>query len=194
MKSNRASYDCVVIGGGHNGLVTAAYLAKAGKSVCVLERRHVLGGCAVTEAVVARIPRVDGGLRDQPVPAGDHPRSAIEAIWLDDPAPQSLVVHASAGRPLVADGPRHGSTTSARSPSSAISDAERYPEYNNLLERVAQELEPVLSKSAPDPLPLPQEWRKIGVAKRLRDTGKAVGAVQRHGRSWAKIFRRRSNC
>ena len=38
-----------IIGGGHNGLVAAAYLAKAGKSVCVLERRHVLGGCSVTE-------------------------------------------------------------------------------------------------------------------------------------------------
>ena len=45
------AYDCVVIGGGHNGLVTAAYLAKAGKSVCVLERRHVLGGCAASESL-----------------------------------------------------------------------------------------------------------------------------------------------
>ena len=45
----KRAYDCIVIGGGHNGLVTAAYLAKAGRSVCVLERRHVLGGCATTE-------------------------------------------------------------------------------------------------------------------------------------------------
>ena len=42
-------YDAVIIGAGHNGLTNAAYLAKAGKSVCVLERRHVLGGCATTE-------------------------------------------------------------------------------------------------------------------------------------------------
>ncbi|HEX4134327.1 MAG TPA: NAD(P)/FAD-dependent oxidoreductase [Bryobacteraceae bacterium] len=42
-------YDVIVIGGGHNGLVTAAYLARAGKSVLVLERRELLGGCAVTE-------------------------------------------------------------------------------------------------------------------------------------------------
>ena len=42
-------YDAIIVGGGHNGLVTAAYLAKAGKQVCVLERRPVLGGCSVTE-------------------------------------------------------------------------------------------------------------------------------------------------
>jgi phytoene dehydrogenase-like protein len=48
MVHKKKRYDCVVIGGGHNGLVTAAYLAKAGKSVCVLERRHILGGRACT--------------------------------------------------------------------------------------------------------------------------------------------------
>ena len=45
-------YDAVVVGGGHNGLACAAYLARAGRSVLVLERRHVLGGAAVTEEVV----------------------------------------------------------------------------------------------------------------------------------------------
>jgi phytoene dehydrogenase-like protein len=44
-------YDAIVIGGGHNGLVNAAYLAKAGKKTLVLERRHVLGGASVTEEV-----------------------------------------------------------------------------------------------------------------------------------------------
>jgi phytoene dehydrogenase-like protein len=44
-------YDAVIIGGGHNGLTTAAYLARAGRKVLVLERRHVLGGAAVTEEV-----------------------------------------------------------------------------------------------------------------------------------------------
>ncbi len=43
------SYDAIVVGGGHNGLTTAAYLAKAGQRVLVLERRHILGGACVTE-------------------------------------------------------------------------------------------------------------------------------------------------
>src|SRR5512138_800342 len=46
-----AKYDAIIIGGGHNGLVTAAYLARAGRKVLVLERRELVGGCAVTEEI-----------------------------------------------------------------------------------------------------------------------------------------------
>jgi phytoene dehydrogenase-like protein len=46
-----AKLDVIIIGGGHNGLVTAAYLARAGKKVLVLERREMVGGCAVTEEI-----------------------------------------------------------------------------------------------------------------------------------------------
>ena len=49
--SRLTKYDAIVIGGGHNGLTAAAYLARAGKDVLVLERRHVLGGAAVTEEI-----------------------------------------------------------------------------------------------------------------------------------------------
>src|SRR5947209_14075376 len=47
--TKQIDYDAVIIGGGHNGLVCAAYLAMAGLKVLVLERRHVVGGAAVTE-------------------------------------------------------------------------------------------------------------------------------------------------
>jgi phytoene dehydrogenase-like protein len=46
-----SSYDAIVVGAGHNGLTTAAYLAKAGQKVLVLERRDILGGACVTEEV-----------------------------------------------------------------------------------------------------------------------------------------------
>lgn len=46
-----ATYDVIIMGGGHNGLVCANYLARAGKKVAVLERRHIIGGAAVTEEI-----------------------------------------------------------------------------------------------------------------------------------------------
>ena len=46
-----AKYDAIVIGAGHNGLTAAAYLARAGRKVLVLERRHVVGGAAVSEEI-----------------------------------------------------------------------------------------------------------------------------------------------
>ena len=50
--------DALIIGGGHNGLVCAAYLAAAGLKVRVLERRHLVGGAAVTEEARAQAARL----------------------------------------------------------------------------------------------------------------------------------------
>ena len=78
-------YDAVVIGGGHNGLVTAAYLAKAGRSVVVLERRHVLGGGLGGDR--ARLPLQRVLLRRLAPAPRDHPRArAPEARPRDPPA------------------------------------------------------------------------------------------------------------
>src|SRR5213075_2866686 len=51
IKHMPAHFDAIIIGAGHNGLVTACYLARAGKKILVLERRHVVGGACVTEEV-----------------------------------------------------------------------------------------------------------------------------------------------
>ncbi len=53
--TDRSSYDAVIVGGGHNGLTAAAYLARAGRSVLVLERRAQLGGAAVSERTFAGV-------------------------------------------------------------------------------------------------------------------------------------------
>ncbi len=53
----KSSYDVIVIGSGHNGLVCGAYLAKAGLDTLVLERRGIVGGAAATEEFRPRFPR-----------------------------------------------------------------------------------------------------------------------------------------
>jgi phytoene dehydrogenase-like protein len=169
--SQRAQYDAVVIGGGHNGLVCAAYLAREGKKVCVLERRHVLGGCATTEelwpgykvstaayVISLFLPEIINDLKLKSHGLEILPRTPSSFTPLPD------------GRSLLL-GPdkelchREISKFSTK-------DADAYPQYEALLERVAGILEPVLSQTAPDPLPLPNEWRKANISKKMRDTKK----------------------
>lgn len=72
------SYDAIIIGGGHNGLVTAGLLAKAGRSVLVLERRPILGGAATTEDIFPGF-KVNVGAHD----AGMFRPEVIEALQLN---------------------------------------------------------------------------------------------------------------
>ena len=78
-----SSYDAIVIGGGHNGLVHAAYLAKAGRRVLVLERRHVVGGAAVTEEVFPGFHVSVCSYVVSLLAAADHPRAGLARHGLE---------------------------------------------------------------------------------------------------------------
>ena len=147
-----SKYDVVVIGGGHNGLVNAAYLARAGKKVLVLESRHVLGGAAVTEEVFPGFKfsvcsYVVSLLRPEIIRELDLPRHGLEILPLDGtftPMPNGDYLwrvndHARTRREIA----RHSRL-----------DAEAYDEYGKAMIEMAHFVKPIMSMTPPDPTTL----------------------------------------
>jgi phytoene dehydrogenase-like protein len=145
-----ATYDLIVIGGGHNGLVTAAYVARAGLKVLVLERREVLGGACVTEAVwpgykVSTAAYVNSLLRPEIIRDLELKRHGFEML----PRNPSSFTPFPDGRSLLL-GPDKSLTHHEISKFSTR-DAEALPKYEAMLERVADFLEPTLTMTPPNP-------------------------------------------
>lgn len=161
-------YDCIIIGGGHNGLVCAAYLAKAGKKVLVLERRHLVGGACVTEelwpgykvstaayVVSLLIPEVERDL--QLAKFGYKVLRRVPSSFTPFEDGRHLILGPDQKQNLEQIG------------KFSTKDAEAWPKYEHFLTAVAEKLEPVLSATAPDLLPLPASWRKRSLGKKFRD-------------------------
>jgi phytoene dehydrogenase-like protein len=156
---NHRTYDAVIIGGGHNGLVAAAYLARAGLKVVVLERRHVLGGAAVTEEVFPGFrfsvaSYVVSLLRPEIVRELALPEHGLEILPLDGtftPLDDDYLWRVN----------DHGRTVRELRRWSA-SDAEAYEEYSRLMVEMARFVKPILSMAPPDPGRLdPREWLPV---------------------------------
>ncbi len=144
-------YDAVIIGGGHNGLVTAAYLARAGRKVLVLEAREIVGGCAVTEAVwpgyrVSTAAYLTSLLQERIIRELDLPKYGYR-VDAKDPAFFSPFPD---GRYLFMWQDR--ARTVAEIAKFSKRDAERYPAYEEHLERLSQVVEGLLL-TTPPPFP-----------------------------------------
>jgi phytoene dehydrogenase-like protein len=163
------NYDAIVIGGGHNGLVNAAYLAKAGKKVLVLERRHVLGGAAVTEEIIpgflfSECSYVVSLLRPEIIRELDLPRHGLEILPLDGtftPMPNGDYLwrmndHARTQREIR----RHSRV-----------DAEAYDEFSKMMTPMCRFVKPILSMIPPDPTTLrPKDLQRLYfLGQRFRD-------------------------
>ena len=171
------SYDALIIGAGHNGLVCAAYLARAGRKVLVLERRDQVGGACVTEEIAPGyrsstasyvvsllLPEIERDLRLAQYGYTVLPRTPSSFTPFDDGRHLLMGPDADLNRREIGKFSRK--------------DAESFPAYEALLTRIAEHLEPALMDTPPDLLPLPSEWRRRGFRDWLRNLRRG-GALYR---------------
>jgi phytoene dehydrogenase-like protein len=142
-------YDAVIVGGGHNGLVCAAYLARAGRRVLVVERDEIVGGAARTQEVFpgfkfSVFSYVVSLLRPEIIRDLDLPRHGLHVLPLEStitPLPNGDYLgqwgdHDQNRRELA----RHSSL-----------DAEAYDEFGRLMHQMARAVKPLLAMTPPDP-------------------------------------------
>jgi len=145
-----SKYDAIIIGAGHNGLVTAAYLARAGRKVLVFERRELVGGCVVTEELwpgfkVSTASYVNSLFRPEIIRDLELKRHGFAML----PRSPSSFTPLPDGRFLLM-GPDKEMTRREVSKFSKR-DAENLPRFETMLERVAVFLEPLLTQTPPNP-------------------------------------------
>ncbi|HEX5828827.1 MAG TPA: NAD(P)/FAD-dependent oxidoreductase, partial [Candidatus Limnocylindrales bacterium] len=150
-------YDAVIIGGGHNGLISAAYLARAGLKTVVLERRHVLGGAAVTEEIIPGFrfsvaSYVVSLLRPEVIRDLNLPKYGLDILPLDGtftPLRKGIDQTPPGGDYLWRVNDHARTVRELRRWSK--SDAEAYEEYGQLMVEMARFIKPILGIVPADP-------------------------------------------
>ncbi|MBE7552329.1 MAG: FAD-dependent oxidoreductase [Anaerolineales bacterium] len=170
-QSHHYDYDAIIIGGGHNGLVTAAYLARAGRKVLVLERRPIVGGAAVTEELIPGFKFSScadglGGLSPTIVRDLNLQQHGLEylhadpAIFAPQPDGRALTIWRDVNRTV-----REIEPFSRR-------DAARYPDFMALIGKVSKLVGALMAVTPPQmPRPaltdMPELLKLLGPARQL---------------------------
>ncbi|HTI37555.1 MAG TPA: NAD(P)/FAD-dependent oxidoreductase [Vicinamibacterales bacterium] len=166
-------HDSVIIGGGHNGLVTAFYLARAGRKPLVLERRPIVGGCATSEEFApgyraATLAHTLGPIRPSIVRDMQLERRGVTFVHPDP----RIVAFAEDGRALLmtADAPRTARNIVAFS----SKDAAKFPEFCASLAKVGGFLRELLEMIPPsvDAPSKGELWELLKTGRRFRALGR----------------------
>jgi phytoene dehydrogenase-like protein len=162
-------YDAVIVGGGHNGLISAAYLARAGLRTLVLEQNPYLGGAASTDEIVpgfrfSQMSYVVSLLRPEIIRELELPRHGLDILPLDGTFTPLRPGEgpAAGGGDFVWRVNDHGRTIRELRRWS-LSDAEAYEEYGQLMVEMAKFIKPILGIVPPDPTGRdPREFLPLG--------------------------------
>ncbi len=179
-------YDAIIIGAGHNGLTCAAYLARAGWSVAVLERRPVIGGACVTEelwpgyrvSTAAYVVSLFNRRIERELRLADYGYRVLRR------EPSSFTPLPNDRGLLLGPDPQFNAAQIARF---SRRDAERYAAYEHLLTRVAECLEPALEEPPPDVFPGVRSVRRKPLRQRLSDARRTL-SLWRHLRPLGPLF------
>ncbi|XP_067155642.1 pyridine nucleotide-disulfide oxidoreductase domain-containing protein 2 isoform X4 [Apteryx mantelli] len=176
-------YDAVVIGAGHNGLVAAAYLQQAGLRTAVLERRHVLGGAAVTEEIVpgfkfSRASYLLSLLRPQIYTELELQRHGLRVLPRDPYSFTPLLEDRSPPRSLLLG--HDAAQTQRQIAQFSPKDAQAYPEYEAFMGGLVAAIDPLLDAPPADTAALGQgsllqRLRALRALRPLLRAGLAMG-------------------
>ncbi|XP_048407359.1 pyridine nucleotide-disulfide oxidoreductase domain-containing protein 2 [Stegostoma tigrinum] len=182
----RPRYDAVVIGGGHNGLIAAAYLQKSGVNTAVLEKRHVIGGAAVTEELIpgfkfSRASYVLSLLRPQIYKDLELKKHGLK-IHIRNPSSFTPMLEDGVGRkpPRSLLMGNNMEETQKQIAQFSAKDAQSYAEYEAFINHMALSAEPLLD-AVPVDVPsltggsLTQKIRSLRTLKPLIQTGFKLG-------------------
>ncbi|XP_054838954.1 pyridine nucleotide-disulfide oxidoreductase domain-containing protein 2 isoform X2 [Eublepharis macularius] len=148
--SLKREYDAIVIGAGHNGLVAAAYLQKGGLKTAVLERRHLVGGAAVTEEIIpgfrfSRASYLLSLLRPQIYSELELKRHGLRVLLRDPYSFTPLLEDSQGGRPPRSLLLGHNTAeTQSQITQFSVKDAQAFPKYEAFMSRLVSAIDPLL--------------------------------------------------